>query len=122
LTQVVALPFGLFASAPLFCQFLPQRGRSLFRDLQANTKLRRSGRLLHQPVGKFADRVAERLCGNIRALLCFAEASWRLTLPLPRISKGLKAVYGDKPASPYAFPLGFSFNVSLFDVPTDSAR
>jgi hypothetical protein len=62
------------------------------------------------------------LCGNIRALLCFAEASRRLTLPLPRISKGLEAIYGDKPASPYAFPLGFSFNVSLFDVPTDSAR
>jgi len=122
LTQVVALPFGLFASAPLFCQFLPQRGRSLFRDLKANTKLRRSGRLLHQPVGKFADRVAERLCGNIRALLFFAEASRRLPLSLPRISKGLKAVYGDKPASLYAFPLGFSFNVALFDVPTDSAR
>jgi hypothetical protein len=45
-----------------------------------------------------------------------------LPLPLPRISKGLKAVYGDKPASLYAFSLGFCFNVSLFDVPTDSAR
>jgi hypothetical protein len=122
LTQIVAIPFGLFASAPLFCQFLPQCGRSLFRDLQANTKLRCSGRLLHQPVGKFADRVAGQLCGNIRALLCFAEVSRRLPLPLPRISKGLKAVYGDKPASLYAFSLGFSFDVSLFDVPTDSAR
>jgi hypothetical protein len=122
LAQVVALPFGHFASAPLYCQFLPQRGRSLFRDLQANTKLRRSGRLLHQPVGKFADRVAGRLRGNIRAILCIAEVSRRLPLPLPRISKGLKAVYGDKPASLYAFSLGFSYDVSLFDVPTDSAR
>jgi hypothetical protein len=45
-----------------------------------------------------------------------------LPLPLPRISKGLKAVYRDKPASPNAFTLGFSFNVASFDVPTDSAR
>jgi len=121
-TEVVALPLGLFPPAPLFCQFLPQRGLGLFRDLQANTKLRRSGRLLYQPVGKFADRVAGRLCGNVRALLFFAEASRRLPLPLPRISKSLKAVYRDKPASPNAFTLGFSFNVALFDVPTDSAR
>ena len=46
----------------------------------------------------------------------------RLPLLLPRISKGLKAVYRDKPASPNAFTLGFSFNVALFDVPTYSAR
>jgi hypothetical protein len=113
---------GLFPPASLFCQFLPQRRLGLFRDLQSNTKLRRSGRLLHQPVGKFADGIAGRLCGNIRALLFCAEASRRLPLPLPRISKGLKAVYGDKPASPNTFTLGFSFNVALFDVPTDSAR
>ena len=62
------------------------------------------------------------MCGNIRALLFFAEASRRLPLLLPRISKGLKAVYRDKPASPNAFTLGFSFNVALFDVPTYSAR
>jgi hypothetical protein len=120
-TELVALPFGLFASALLFCQFLPQRGLGLFGDLQANTELRRSGRLLHQPVGKFADRVAGSLCGNIRAPLFFAETTRRLPLPLPRISKGLKAVYGDKPASPNALTLEFSFNVTLFDVPTDSA-
>jgi hypothetical protein len=62
------------------------------------------------------------LCGNIRVLLFYAEGSRSLPLPLPRISKGLKAVYGDKPASSNAFTLGFSFNVTLFDVPTDSAR
>jgi hypothetical protein len=62
------------------------------------------------------------LCGNIRVQLFFAEVSRRLFLPLPRISKGLKAVYRDKPASSNTFTLGFSFNMASFDVPTDSAR
>src|SRR5918994_7584317 len=33
--QIVALTFGIFPPAPLFCQFLPQRRLGLFRDLQA---------------------------------------------------------------------------------------
>jgi hypothetical protein len=49
-------------------------------------------------------------------------ASRQLALPLPRVSERLNAIYRDEPAASYAFTFGFSFKISMLDVPADSSR
>src|SRR5215203_4170435 len=111
-TEVVALPLGLFPPAPLFCQFLPQRGLGLFRDLQANTKLRRSGRLLHQPVGEPLDGFRSQLRRGVLRLFG-GSAFWSSPLALTGFFQQLDISHG-RPRDERS-PGVFFFGVFFFD-------
>jgi hypothetical protein len=121
-TQLVALPFGLFAPPTLVRQLFPQRGLGSLRELQADAELGGLGRLLYKPVGKLADSITATLRGNIRAFGRYAVVCRRLSLPLPRVPERLEAINGDEPATAHAFAFRFSLKIVLLDMPADSPR